>query len=43
VDYYLSNDSARQRIVNQAYATLHTYTNSDAFLNQFEVIFNQRF
>jgi len=41
LDYYLANDAARQRIVDQAYATLHAYTNSDAFLNQFEVIFNQ--
>jgi hypothetical protein len=41
VDYYLANNAARQRIVNQAYEILHTYTNGDAFLNQFGLIFNQ--
>jgi hypothetical protein len=41
VDYYLANEAARQRIVEQSYATLHTYTNNDAFLNQFEVIVSQ--
>lgn len=41
IDYYLTNDVVRQRIVNQAYATLHTYVISDAFLDQFKVIFNK--
>lgn len=40
IDYYLSNDEERQRIVNQAYATLHAYVISDAFLDQFKVTLN---
>jgi len=38
LDYYLANDAARQRIVDQAYATLHSYATSDAFVGQFEAV-----
>ena len=41
LEYYLANDAVRQRIVNQAYETLHSYANSDAFLEQFKIIFNR--
>jgi hypothetical protein len=41
MDYYLANDAARQRIVDQAYATLHSYTQGDAFLGQFDAIIKQ--
>ena len=41
LDYYLANDTARQKIADHAYSVLYDYASSDSFLNQFKVIFNQ--